>query len=54
MKIKLHKPKQTVWTLALILFAAGLAAIYIPGLALLSYPLVVLSAALLLLGTSLF
>lgn len=54
MKIRLHKPKQAVWTAALLLFVAGVAAIYIPGLALFAYPLVVFSAALLLLGTSLF
>jgi hypothetical protein len=54
MKIRLHKPKQAVWTLSLILFVIGVAAIYIPGVALIGFPLLVVSSGLLLLGTSVF
>ena len=54
MKIRLHKPKQAVWTLSLILFVAGVAVITVPGAALFGYPLLVVSSGLLLLGTSVF
>lgn len=54
MKIKLHRPKQAIWTLALVLFVIGVAAVYVPGVALVGYPLLVVSSALLLLGTSMF
>jgi uncharacterized membrane protein HdeD (DUF308 family) len=54
MKHRLHKPKQSVWNTALILFVFGVASIYFPGISLFAFPLVALSAALLLLGTWLF
>ncbi|NJN15252.1 MAG: hypothetical protein HC822_02595 [Oscillochloris sp.] len=54
MKFRMRKPRRSVWNIALILFVAGMAAIYVPGIALLAFPLVALSAALLLLGTSVF
>jgi len=54
MKFKLHKPRQPVWSLALILFVAGVFVIYLPGLSLLGYPLLLVSSGILLLGTSVF
>lgn len=54
MKVKLHRPKQGIWTVALILFIVGVAAPYLPIVSSFAYALVLLSAALLLLGTWLF
>jgi hypothetical protein len=53
MKIKLHRPKRGLWNLALLLFILGLVGWYInlPILSDFAFYLVVLSAALLLLGT---
>jgi hypothetical protein len=54
MKIKLHRPKQGVWTTALVLLLVGVVAPYLPIVSGFAYVLVLLSAALLLLGTWLF
>ena len=53
MKIKLHKPKRGLWNVALLLFVLGLvsALVPIPLLSQFAFYLVVLAAALLLLGT---
>jgi hypothetical protein len=51
MKIRLHKPKQGLWSIALLLFILGLIGTYIPGLGSLSFYLLVASSALLILGT---
>jgi hypothetical protein len=54
MKLKLHRPKQAVWNTALLLFIGGLLAPYVPFVAGFAYLLLLLAAALLLLGTWLF
>lgn len=54
MRIRLHKPRQQVWTAALVLFIIGVIAPYLPVLGAFAFALVALSAALLLLGTWLF
>lgn len=53
MKIRLHKPKSGLWNVALLLFILGLVGSYasIPILSQFAFLFVVLSAALLLLGT---
>lgn len=53
MKIKLHKPKQGLWNVALLLFILGLVGAFlpIPVLGGLAFYLVMLAAVLLLLGT---
>ncbi len=53
MKIKLHRPKRGLWNLALLLFILGLVGSYInlPILSDFAFYLVILAAALLLLGT---
>ena len=53
MKIKLHKPKRGLWNVALLLFILGLVGAFmaIPILSQFALYLVVISAALLLLGT---
>jgi hypothetical protein len=53
MKTKLHRPKRTLWNLALLLFILGLlgALAPIPVLSGFAFYLVVASAGLLLLGT---
>jgi uncharacterized membrane protein YfcA len=52
-KIRLHKPKRGVWNIALLLFILGLVGAFvgIPILSQFAFELIVLSAALLLLGT---
>ncbi len=56
MKFKLHRPKQGVWQVALLLFILSMigAVIGIPFLSAWAFPLMALSAALLLLGTWVF
>jgi uncharacterized membrane protein YhaH (DUF805 family) len=56
MKIKLHKPRRDVWTVSLVLFLVGVVAtvISIPLLSAIAFYLVVVAAALLLLGTWVF
>jgi hypothetical protein len=53
LKIRLHRPKRVLWNLALLLFVLGLVGSYvaIPILSGYAFYLVVISAALLLLGT---
>jgi hypothetical protein len=53
MKIKLHKPRQSVWIVSLVLLILGLVATFVsvPILSQYAFLLIVLSAALLLLGT---
>ena len=52
MRIKLHRPKRGLWNLALLLFVLGLVgSVGIPILSQFAFPLIVASAALLLLGT---
>jgi hypothetical protein len=53
MKIRLHKPKRGLWNVALLLFILGFVGSYIgiPILSQFAFLFVVLSAALLLLGT---
>lgn len=53
MKIKLHRPKNSVWTLALVAFIVGILAslISIPLLSGLAFYLIAFSSGLLLLGT---
>ena len=51
MKIRLHKPRQAIWSVALLLFIVGIAAPYLPIVSGFAFYRVALSAALLLLGT---
>jgi len=53
MKIRLHKPKQGLWNVALVLFILGLLGSYIsiPVISGLASLLILASAAILLLGT---
>ena len=53
MKIKLHRPRRSLWNLALLLFILGLlgALVPVPILSGFAFYLVLASAALLLLGT---
>ena len=53
MRIKLHRPRRSLWNLALLLFILGLlgALVPIPILSGFAFYLVLASAALLLLGT---
>ena len=53
MKIKLHRPRRSLWNLALLLFILGLlgALVPVPFLSGFAFYLVLASAALLLLGT---
>lgn len=53
MRIRLHKPGRGLWTVALLLFILGVVGTYvsIPIVSQLALYLLVLSAALLLLGT---
>jgi len=53
MKIKLHRPKRSLWNLALLLFILGLlgAVLPIPFLSQFAFYLMLASAGLLLLGT---
>jgi len=53
MKVKLHRPKRGLWNVALLLFLLGLvgSVVSIPIISGYTFPLVVISAALLLLGT---
>jgi hypothetical protein len=51
MKGKLHRPKNGLWNLATLLFILGLVAYFVPIAGQFAFPLVVLSAALMLLGT---
>ena len=53
LKIRLHRPKRGLWNLALLLFVLGLLGSYvaIPILSGYAFYLIVVSAALLLLGT---
>jgi hypothetical protein len=55
-KIKLHRPNRNLWIVAVILFIAGVVGsfISIPLLSAVTFYLVALSAALLLLGTWVF
>jgi len=56
MRIKLHRPRRGVWNVALLLFIVGVVGIYLPVPILSGFAvhLVVLAAALLLLGTWVF
>lgn len=53
MKIKLHKPNRSLWTIALLLFILGLVGSYvaIPIVSQFAFYLIIGSAVLLLLGT---
>jgi hypothetical protein len=51
LKTRLHKPKQSIWSVALLLFIVGMVAPYLPIIGGFAFYLVALSAALLLLGT---
>lgn len=53
MKLKLHKPKRGLWNVALLLFILGVVGVFvaIPILSQFALYLVIISAALLLLGT---
>jgi hypothetical protein len=53
MKIKLHRPKRSLWNVALLFFILGLLGVFmpIPFLSQFALYLVVASAGLLLLGT---
>jgi hypothetical protein len=53
MKIRLHKPKQALWNIALLLFILGLLGSFIglPILSQFAFYFLVFSAGLLLLGT---
>ena len=53
MKIRLHRPKRGLWNVALLLFLLGLvgSVVSLPLISQYAFPLVVVSAALLLLGT---
>jgi fatty acid desaturase len=52
-KIRLHKPKRGLWNVALLLFILGVVGAFvgIPILSQLAFYLILISAALLLLGT---
>jgi hypothetical protein len=52
-KIRLHKPKRGLWNVALLLFILGMVGAFagIPILSQLAFYLILVSAALLLLGT---
>ena len=56
MKIKLHRPSRNLWIVAMVLFIVGVVGsfISIPLLSAVASYLVILSAALLLLGTWVF
>jgi hypothetical protein len=56
MKVKLHKPRRNVWMVSMVLFVVGLVAsvVAIPILSPISFYLVAVAAALLLLGTWVF
>ena len=51
MKIRLHKPKRGLWNVALLLFVLGVVAQSLPIVVPFAFYLILLSAALLLLGT---
>lgn len=53
MKFKLHRPNRNLWSVALVLFIIGVMASVapVPVLSEFAFPMVVISAALLLLGT---
>lgn len=53
MKVRLHKPKRGLWNVALLLFIVGVVGslVAIPILSQFAFYLILISAALLLLGT---